>query len=328
MTEQPFISVIIPIRNEAAFIEQSLGAVLSQDYPPEKVEILIADGMSDDGTPAIIQRMPGADRVRIIPNPRRIQSAGLNLLIPEARGEVIVRIDGHTIIEPDYLRQCVETLTATGADNVGGAMDPVGSTPMGQAIAIAGKSPFAVPTAFHTHSTAHDTDTVYLGAWPRRVFDRVGLYNETVGVNEDYELNYRIRASGGRVYFNPAIKSRYYGRQTLQALARQYYRYGISKVKMLQQHPGSVKPRQLAAPALVAWLAAGSVTAPFSKWLRILWLLGLLAYGSVNLLFTVKTILKIGQWSLLWRLPIIFAVIHIAWGAGFWKALSNPTQPL
>src|SRR5690606_22643995 len=196
-------------------------------------------------------------RVRIFPNPERIQSAGLNIVIPQAQGKYVIRIDGHTIIAPDYVRRCVELLEETGAHNVGGAMDPAGITPMGKAIAAAGKSPFAVPSAFHVSSTPQFTDTVYLGAWPRQVFDQVGLYNTKVGVNEDYELNYRIRQAGGKIYFSPEIKSVYYGRQTLSALARQYFRYGKSKVKTLANHPKSLRPRQLIAPVFVAGLMLG-----------------------------------------------------------------------
>ncbi|MDL1901223.1 glycosyltransferase family 2 protein [Anaerolineae bacterium CFX9] len=253
------VSIILPIRNEAAFIAECLGAVLAQDYPPDKLEILIADGMSDDNTLDIIRSLPGAERVTIIPNPDRIQAAGLNRAIEQATGDIIVRVDGHAVIAPDYVRMCVKTLRITGADNVGGAMNPVGITPMGKAIAAAGKSSFAVPTAFHVSQTPQYTDTVYLGAWPRTVFERVGRYRLDVGVNEDYELNFRIRASGGKIFYTPEIRSLYYGRQTLSALWKQYFRYGTSKVKTLRKHPASLRPRQLVAPVFVAGLIGGAV---------------------------------------------------------------------
>ncbi len=321
-TTEPRVTVIMPIRNEEAFIARSLGAVLAQDYPADRLDVLIADGMSDDQTVAIIQSLPGAERVRVVPNPGRIQAAGMNVAIPQARGDIIIRVDGHTIIAPDYVRQCVQALQTTGAHNVGGAMDPVGITPTGKALALAGKSPFAVPSAFHVSQRAQYTDTVYLGAWPRQVFAQVGGYNEHVGVNEDYELNYRIRKAGGKVYFTPAIRSRYFGRQTFGALARQYFRYGRSKVMVLRDHPASVRWRQLVAPAFVAGLIGGFVLSLLISGLWILWAGGLMLYGLSSIFFSARLAARNGwQIPLFWRLPLIFFVIHFAWGTGFWVEL-------
>lgn len=325
MAEQvdPLVSVILPIRNEEAFIERCLGAVLAQDYPAERMEILIADGMSEDRTLAVIASMRGAERVRIIPNARRIQSAGLNEAIKEAHGEIILRVDGHTIIAEDYVRQCVDALQSIGASNVGGAMDPVGLTWMGRAIAAAGKSPFAVPTAFHVSQKPQMTDTVYMGAWPKRVFDQVGGYNEALVANEDYELNYRIRKAGGTIYFTPAIRSVYYGRQSLRALAIQYFRYGRYKLRMLRQHPRSVKLRHLAAPALIAAVVLGGVGALVSPLIGWAWLAILLLYGLANGVASLHTAWRRGG-SLLPALPLVFATIHFAWGLGFWAEIIKP----
>ena len=321
----PLVSVIMPVRNEAAFIARSLGAVLAQDYPPDQLEVLIADGMSTDDTLSIIRAMPGSERVRIIPNPARKQAEGLNAAIPLARGEIIVRVDGHTIIAPDYVTACVSTLQHTGAANVGGAMDPVGITPVGKAIAAAGKSPFAVPTAFHVSDRAQYTDTVYMGAWRRELFETIGLYNPATTPNEDYELNVRIRQAGGRIYLSPAIRSQYYGRQTLAALARQYYAYGIGKTQTLRQHPRSVRPRHLIAPLFTAGLVIGGLLALLHPVLLALWLAGICAYVALNLLFSLRTARRIGL-SAAWRLPLVFATIHLAWGAGFWAGLLRPRR--
>lgn len=327
MTDSPLISILMPIRNEAQFIERSLGAVLQQTYPAERIEVLIADGMSDDDTVDIIRRMPGGERVTIVPNPGRIQAAGLNRLIALAKGDILIRVDGHAIIEPDYVAACVATLRATGASSVGGAMDPVGTTPIGRAIAAAGKSPFAVPTAFHVSQQPQVTDTVYMGAWPRAVFEQVGGYNEHVGVNEDYELNHRIRKVGGAIYFSPAIRSKYYGRQTLRALARQYYRYGRSKVRTLRLHPESLKPRQLAAPLLIAAIVVGVLLMILIPALTLLWLLPIGAYVAANLLASALTARRFG-WDLLPLLPVVFATIHLAWGAGFWVGIARPDSAI
>src|SRR5271165_4101310 len=172
--ELPHVSVIMPVRNEATWIKESLGAVLSQDYPSDLLEIVLVDGESDDGTIDIVCALPGADRVTILHNPSRNQAAGLNIGIRFSSGEIIVRVDGHTIVAPDYVRQCVNALKETGSQGVGGVMRPLGITPTGKAIAAATSSRFAVPTAFHVSQTACYTDTVYMGAWPRVVLDELG----------------------------------------------------------------------------------------------------------------------------------------------------------
>lgn len=314
------VTVIMPVRNEERFIARSLGAVLQQDYPAERIEVLIADGMSDDATQATIRSLPGAERVRVIPNPDLIQSAGMNRAILQAKGEIIVRVDGHTVIAPDYVRQCVQALTETGADNVGGAMDPVGVTPMGKAIAAAGKSPFAVPTAFHVSRMPQYTDTVYMGAWRREVFDRAGLYDETFKINEDYELNYRIRKAGGKIYFTPEIRSQYYGRQTLDALAKQYFRYGVGKTRTLRAHPASLKPRQLVAPLFVLGLVVGALLSLFSPLFTLVWLAGIVLYSIINAVFSLRAA-PTGESGVLLRIPVVFLTIHLSWGIGFWVGL-------
>ena len=319
-SREPFVTVIMPIRNEEAFISRSLEAVLNQDYPQDRLEILIADGMSDDGTVEKIRNLPGNDRVRIIRNPERIQAAGMNKAILQASGEIILRVDGHTVIAPDYVRQCVSALAATNAQNVGGPMNPIGTTPMGKAIAAAGKSPFAVPTAFHVSQQAQYTDTVYMGAWPRHVLERLGGFNEQFGANEDYELNYRIRKDGGKIYFTPAIQSHYYGRQTLELLAQQYFRYGKSKTRTLRTHPASVRPRHLVAPLFVAGLCLGGVLGLILPLAQFAWLFCILLYCFANLFYSWKTASESG-WETLWRLPLVFLTIHLSWGLGFWAGL-------
>ena len=317
---EPFVTVIMPIRNEEAFIARSLGAVLDQDYPHDRMEILIADGMSDDATLETIRTLPGAERVRIIFNPARIQAAGMNKAIMQARGEIIIRVDGHTVIEPDYVIQCVKTLTETQAQNVGGPMNSVGITPMGKAIAAAGKSPFAVPTAFHVSQEAQLTDTVYLGAWRKTTLLQLEGFDESCNINEDYELNYRIRKAGGKVYFTPAIQSHYYGRQTLKLLAKQYFSYGKAKTKTLRRHPASVRPRQLVAPLFVAGLIFGGILGLIFPLAKFIWLTCVLLYFSANFVSSRKVASETGQENLS-RLPLIFLTIHLSWGVGFWLGL-------
>ena len=316
----PFVSVIMAIRNEEAFIARSLGAVLSQQYPPERIEVLVADGQSDDHTRAVIVCLPGAERVRVLENPQRRQAFGLNLALRQARGDIIVRVDGHTIIAPDYVRQCVQALAESGAVNVGGRMEPQGATPMGRAIAAAGASRFGVPTAFHVSATPQFTDTVYLGAWPREALLAMGGFDERLRVNEDYELNYRLRRAGGHIYLSPAIRSTYFGRQTLRALARQYFAYGWDRTNTLKLHPSSLKLRQMVAPTFVAALLIGGALATVNGAARVAWAALLAVYALANIGASAQVGRRAG-WGLLPRVPLVFATMHIAWGLGFWKGL-------
>lgn len=310
----------MPVYNEAAFIERSLGAVLAQDFPAERLDVLVTDGGSADATVALVSAIAARDpRVRLLHNPRRIQAAALNIALDHAQGDVIVRVDGHTILAPDYVRRCVECLETTGAQNVGGPQRFEATTPFGRAIAAAYRSPFSVPSRFTISQRAEYVDTVFLGAWPRAVLERVGRFDETVGVNEDYELNYRIRRAGGRIYLSPDIRSRYYGRQTPAALWRQFFRYGVSKCRVLARHPRSARPRHLVAPAFVAAVIGGGVFGVISRPIRRLWALVIGVYALANLIASLRETARNG-WSLLARLPFVFASMHLAWGCGFWIA--------
>jgi glycosyltransferase involved in cell wall biosynthesis len=315
----------MPIRNEALFIARSLGAVLAQRYPSDRLEVLVVDGISADETLAIIQRLPNAGRVRILPNRRQIQAAGLNIGLQEARGDVVVRVDGHTVIAPDYVDAALAALKTSHADAVGGAMVPVGVTSMGKAIAAATTSAFGVPAVFHHSQNSQFSDTVYLGIWPRHVLTRLGGFNESVHPNEDYELNYRIRRTGGKIYFDPAIRSIYYGRQTLSALITQYFRYGQAKVKTLGLHPASLRPRHLAAPLFIMSLIVGLPLAIVSLPIRVLWLAGLALYAALAAIAALRQATRISM-RLFLRILVVFPAMHLAWGSGFWIGLAQTMQ--
>lgn len=311
------VSVIMPIRNEERYIAASLGAVLTQEYPAALVEVLIADGMSTDNTLQLIYALPGAERVRIFTNPHYWQAPALNMLIHEARNDVIIRVDGHTIIASDYISQCVKALKEWNADEVGGAITPTGTTLLGTAIAAACRSAFAVPGAFHTGHKAQRVDTVYMGAWPRDVLDKLGGYQEHLHANEDYDLNYRLRQSGGVIYFSPTIRSTYYGRQSLPALAKQYIRYGRSKTAMLRLHPTSLRMRQVVAPTFVAACLLGGIGALLNPIIAWGWGAMLLTYMCLCFLFTLHT-MRTAERKAAWFIPGVFLVIHVSWGLGFW----------
>jgi glycosyltransferase involved in cell wall biosynthesis len=315
------VTVVMAVRNEGAFLQKSLGSVLAQDYPADRLEIILADGMSEDGTRAAAEAM--RDRhsgLTVIDNPGRVVATGLNAAIRRARGDVVVRVDGHTEIAPDYVRQCVDALERTGADNVGGRMNAVGAGPFGEAVAIATSSPFGVGGArFHYSAEEEWVDTVYLGAWRRDVFERIGLFDEELVRDQDDEFNYRLRAAGGRVLLTPAVKSLYTVRGRPARLWRQYFEYGLWKVRVLQKHPRQMQPRQFVPPAFAASLVALAAGAPFSRVAR--WGLAGVggAYAAANLAAAASASRRKPA-----RAPLVslaFGILHLSYGFGFLTGL-------
>ena len=244
---QPYVTVAMPCLNEAGFIEACLRSVQAQTYPHDRLEILVADGGSTDGTREILARLAAEDtRIRVIDNPRRIQAAGLNCVIRESRGEVIVRMDVHAEYAPDYVEKCVEVLARTAADSVGGAQRCAARTPFQEAVCVALRSPLGVGgAAYRDPSREGFVDTVFLGAFRRSALDRIGHYDEGAVTNEDAEINQRLVQSGGRIYLSPEIKVRYFPRDSLAAIARQYYRYGRGRARTLLKHRRLLKLRPI-----------------------------------------------------------------------------------
>jgi succinoglycan biosynthesis protein ExoA len=322
---QPFVSVVLPIRNEAAFIERTLEAVFSQTYPADRFEVLIADGMSTDDTRAIVTTVAARHpqvRSRIIDNPRGIVPTGLNLAITAAAGDVIVRVDGHTIVAPDYIAECVRVLRESHADNAGGRMDAVSDTAFGRAVALATSSPFGVGgSRFHYSTTEEWVDTVYMGAWPRSVFGWNGLFDEELVRNQDDEFNYRLVARGGRIRLSPSIKSCYYARSTPGGVCRQYGQYGFWKVRVMQKHLQQMSPRHF-VPALfvtaLVGLAALAPMLPVSRWLLAA-VVGTYAAGAAAATLLVVARGTFGSHVLL--VPVTFAMLHVSYGSGFLAGL-------
>jgi succinoglycan biosynthesis protein ExoA len=318
--QHPYVTVIMPIRNEERFIARSLGAVLGQDYPPDRMQLLVADGMSEDGTRAVVEELARAHpkhTVRIVDNPGRIVPTGFNAALALADGDVIVRVDGHTIIEPDYVSECVRALVRSGADNVGGRMTAVGDTLVAQTIALATSSPFGVgDSQFHYGRGEKWVDSVYMGAWPRSVFDRVGPFDPELVRNQDDEFNYRLRSAGGRILLTDTIRSTYYGRASLRKVFRQYRQYGLWKVRVLQKHPRQMSARHFVPPAFAATLLAGTALAPVSRTARRGLFAAVSAYGIAAGAASFS-IARAHGWRHLPVLPAVFAALHVGYGAGF-----------
>lgn len=326
-SEQPFVSVVMPIRNEAAYIEGGLRAVLRQDYPHDRMEVLVADGMSTDGTREVVCDLAvgAGPRVRLIDNPGRIVPTGLNAAISGAVGEVIVRVDGHCEIAPDYVRRCVGLLASGEAGGVGGPIETVGETTLARAIAAAMSSAFGVGgSAFRTVKNRQMfTDSVAFPAYRRDVLERVGPYDEELVRNQDDEYNYRLRKLGGRLLLSPLIRSKYYSRASVRSLWRQYFQYGYWKVRVMQKHPAQMCARQF-VPALFVLgvcstllLAAAARTAVGVAPLASVAAAYLVANGAASIFLARRE----RRWLYLPLLPLIFATLHFSYGLGFLTGL-------
>ncbi len=234
----PLVTIAMPCLNEAAFIEDCLASVQSQTYPRDRLEIFVADGGSTDGTLEILQGLAARDtRIRIVPNPERIQSAGLNRILQQSRGEVVVRMDVHCEYALDYVERCVQELERTGAECVGGAQRCRGRSEFERAVCAALSSPLGVGGAAYRHPANEGfVDTVFLGAYRRSVFERLGAWDTSFITNEDAELNQRLVDSGGRIYLSRSIVVHYFPRARFAALAGQYFRYGRGRASTLLKH--------------------------------------------------------------------------------------------
>lgn len=310
MTSQlpPTVSVLIPTYQEAGAIEACLAAIARQTYP-SIVEILVIDGGSNDGTQELAAIHSG---VTVLHNPARIQAVALNIGIEAATGEILVRVDGHCVIADDYVDRCVAALEGTGAAMVGGGMTPRAEGILQEGIAAAMASRFgAGPARFHTGGAAGWVDTVYLGAYRRDVVRSAGGY-APVRSNEDAELAHRMSKKGG-IWFEPSIRSAYEPRTSLRALALQFFRYGRGRAATAKRYPTSVKPRQLAAPALLVAV----ILLPRRRWIVGAYTAGVIAAAMID---GGSGAARKGVFSL--ALPIM----HVAWGAGFLLGLVAATQ--
>lgn len=319
------ITVILPVHNEENYIRAALDAVLVQDYPIDQMEILIADGMSTDSTREIIkgyqQKHPN---IRLLDNPGRIVPSGMNIALREAAGDIIIRVDGHCVIAPDYVSKCVKHLMEDGVDGVGGPMESIGETPIAETIALAMSSPFGVGnSAFRTTTSKTKlVDTVPFPAYTREKIQRAGLYDEELVRNQDDEYNYRIREMGGKLLLAEDVRSKYYSRGSLRKLWKQYFQYGYYKVRVLQKHPKQMSIRQFVPPLFVLSLLASLILTILTTWgwVALVSITG--AYIAANLIASTITAAKKG-WNHLTRLPIAYAIIHFGYGFGFLIGLIN-----
>ncbi len=320
--EFPSVTIIIPCRNEKKYIHSFIQSLLSQDYPSDRIEVIIADGMSDDGTKEILKEICATHgHIHVVENPKKIVPTGLNIAILAARNNIILRLDMHTEYAPDYVLKCVETLMRTAAGNVGGPARTTANSLLQKVIASAYHSSFAVGGAtFHFEDFEGEVDTVPYGCWRKETLIKIGLFDEEFVRNQDDELNFRLQKSGMKIWQNPEIRSWYHPRNSLGKLFKQYYQYGYWKVRVILKHRRPASLRHLVPGAFVFTCFLLIVLTPFVPILRWI-LLGVLAFYALFLL--VGSIVTSGKSSWLYFpiLPVVFTVYHMAYGMGFLHGL-------
>lgn len=323
MSDLPFVSIIVPCYNEEKTIQQLLNSILEQIYPLEKMEVVISDGMSTDNTlqeiDAFHKKHPDL-QIRVTTNRARTIPSGLNQAIAESRGDLIIRLDAHSMPIKEYVERCVSAHQNKKGDNIGGVWEirPSENTWIADSISHAAAHPLGVGDAlYRLNAKAGVVDTVPFGSFYKSLIQQIGGFDETLLANEDYEFNTRVRESGGIVYLDPSIRSVYFSRSTLKQLAAQYFRYGFWKLKMLQRYPHTLRWRQALPPlfvlSLLAWvvLSLWMPTAFYIFTLQLFLYFFILGFAGLRLAIVKK------KGYLIVGIPLAIAVMHIAWGAGF-----------
>jgi glycosyltransferase involved in cell wall biosynthesis len=324
------VSIIVPCYNEEATICLLLEAIIQQTYPLKNLEVVIADGMSTDLTRQKINEFHIDHpflRLNVVDNPAHSIPAGLNQAIKAAQGEYLVRLDAHSIPQADYVERCVRALDENLGDNVGGIWNimPSANNWIGHSIAAAAAHPLGVGDAFYrVGAKAQYVDTVPFGAFRRELPKKIGMFDESLLTNEDYEFNTRIRNAGGRIWLDPSIQSTYIARSSFRALAHQYWRYGYWKAQMLRRYPKSIRWRQAIPPLFSASLLVLTIGGFF---FNILWgtvLLEIILYGSFLLVAGLLTTRKQKSPVYIVGLPIAVATMHITWGTALLWGIIHP----
>jgi len=320
---KPFVSIVIPCYNEEKTISALLKAITAQTYPLSRLEVIIADGFSKDNSREAISEFQTKNprlSIKVIDNPKRIIPAGVNAAVRASKGEIIIRLDGHSKPHPEYVMKCVSALEHKLGDNVGGMWEikPSRDTWLAYSIAKAAAHPLGVGDAqYRLGKQVGPVDTVPFGAFRHKMFDELGGFNEELLTNEDYEFNTRIRQNGGVVWLDPTIQTEYLARSNIRELAQQYFRYGYWKLKMLRRYPGTLRWRQALPPLYVASLAILGILSIFFPMARVLLALELVIYLTVLLIFGSIVALKHKRIGCIIGFPAAISTMHVCWGSGF-----------
>ncbi len=320
---QPFVSVIVPCYNEEKTIRHLLSAVFAQTYPRAQMELIISDGLSTDATREVIaefQKEHPDFTVRVIDNAAQTIPSGLNQAIRESRGEFIVRLDAHSMPIPEYVERCILAHQSGRGENIGGVWEirPGADTWIAESISFAAAHPLGVGDAMYRLKAKEGAvDTVPFGSFKKILTEKIGLFDETLLANEDYEFNTRVRESGGVVWLDPSIRSVYFSRSTIGKLAAQYWRYGFWKWRMLRRYPHTLRWRQALPPVFVFSLIALIVLSLYIAPARYLLAAQIFLYFSALGLAGLKLAIEKRKAFLVFGLPLAISVMHMTWGAGF-----------
>lgn len=318
------VSIIIPARNEEAFIINTLTSIMAQDYPQEFVEVIIADGESDDRTCALIQGFIDTHaNVKLINNPERVVPYALNYAIKIATGDVIVRLDAHSKYPENYVSRLVYELGRLKADNVGGVWNttPANNGVVATAIALATSHPLGIGDASYRLENlgVKEVDTVPFGCFPKEVFDRIGLFDTDLIRNQDDEFNGRIIKNGGKIFLIPDVEIEYYARASVSTMMKMFFQYGLFKPLVNVKLGSAATLRQFVPPVFVLFLLFGLVVPFLPQLLMISYLVGLSFYILISVFVGVKIALANNRFSLLIVIPWLFPLIHISYGWGYIK---------
>jgi glycosyltransferase involved in cell wall biosynthesis len=325
LSDLPKVSIVIPCRSEEKFIGKCLDSILANDYPKDRLEILVVDGMSEDGTRTTVQSYAGKYAfIRLLDNPKKITPAALNIGIAHAKGDIIMRMDAHNTYQPYYISKLVGWLEKTQADNVGGVCVTVPATQtfMAEAIALALSHPFGVGNAYFRIGVKEPrwVDTVPFGCYRREVFDRIGMFDEELARNQDDEFNLRLIRQGGRILLIPEIVSHYHARDSLPKLWRMYYQYGYFKPLVVRKVGGILTVRQVIPAVFVLSLLVSGALAPWTVYGG--WALCALIFAYI--VADLGTSIYVGfqrRVRCALAIPVVFPVLHVSYGLGFLKGI-------
>ncbi|PKP62033.1 glycosyltransferase family 2 protein [Candidatus Atribacteria bacterium HGW-Atribacteria-1] len=321
----PLVSIIIPCRNEEKYIGRCLNSIIAQDYPKDKLEVLVVDGRSEDGTREIVKEYTEkCSFIKLLDNPRRATPFAMNKGIKKASGDVIILVNAHSILDKGFLKYNIEYLKKTGADAVGGRLSTINddSSIIAQSIPLAADSIFGAGGRRYRNRIDEGwvKDTLPYCAYPRKIFNKIGLIDEELIRDQDEEFNYRLLKSGGGIFFTPKIKSHLQIRPSLKKLWRQYFQYGCFKVRVAQKVGAILTWRQLIPAVFVGSLIFTCVISFISKFFLWLFLLIAGSYLFANLGFSLSIVVKKGL-KFFPVLPVVFAALHFSYGFGFLKGI-------
>jgi glycosyltransferase involved in cell wall biosynthesis len=318
MTIESFITIIMPVRNEKDYIEKAIKSLLANDYPADKLELIVVDGMSDDGTREIVQKLSASDsRIKLLDNPRKIVPTAMNIGLKAAKGDIFIRIDGHATIAPDFIMKSIRCLQDhPDAWVVGGHIETISDTFIGRTIAAAMRSPAGVGNSrFRVGDYEGWVDTLAFGTHHKWILDKIGYFDEELLRNQDDEFSYRIIQAGGKIWLSKSIRSIYYARGSLKKLWRQYFQYGFWRIRTMQKHKKPATFRQviplLFVSSILLLTIFGTVWTPL--WYLLYAEFGIYLVGILMGAFDVGR--KAGWWYAPLS-PVVFLILHFAYGLG------------